>query len=154
MNNSEYLSRERLEEIKKELHGLTTDKRKEIAERLEYAKSMGDLSENSEYDDAKEQQSFLEEKIAKLEDIVRRAVIINKNKGDIIQIGCSVKIKKDGSGEIKEFQIVGQEEVDVNNGKISHQSPIGAALISKKKGDTATVMSPKGEIKYKIIEIL
>lgn len=153
MNNSEYLSKERLEEIENELEDLKTNKRKEIAERLEYAKSLGDLSENSEYKEAKEQQSFLEEKIARLEDIIRRAVIIIKHKGDIIRIGSSTEIKNLNSGDIKNFTIVGPEEVDIAGGKISNLSPLGSALVGRKKGETVSVVSPNGEVKYKIIEI-
>ncbi len=153
MDNSEYLSKERLKEIEEELEDLKTGKRKEIADRLEYAKSLGDLSENAEYKEAKEQQSFLEEKIARFEDIVRRAVIITGHKGDTVSIGSTVKVKKTDSGETKEYQIVGPEDVDVLNGKVSNQSPLGMALIGKKKGDTADAISPKGEIEYKIIKI-
>ena len=152
MDNSEYLSKERLREIEEELKDLKTNKRKEIADRLEYAKSLGDLSENAEYKEAKEQQSFLEEKIARFEDIIRRAVIITEHKGDTIEIGSSVKIKKTDSGDVKIYKIVGPEEVDILSGKISNQSPVGSALIGKKKGDTVTIESPKGKIEYKIIE--
>ncbi len=147
------MSKERLREIEEELKDLKTNKRKEIADRLEYAKSLGDLSENAEYKEAKEQQSFLEEKIARLEDIVRRAVIITEHKGDTIEIGSSVRIKRTDTGVEKQYQIVGPEEVDVLSGKISNHSPVGTALIGKKKGDSVSVESPKGKIEYKIIEI-
>ncbi len=153
MDNSEYLSKKRLEELKEELEDLKTNKRKEVAERLEYAKSLGDLSENSEYDEAQDQQSFLEERILRLEDIIRRAVVIKGHKGDKVGVGSSVKIKKIGSGEIREYKIVGPEEVDVSSGKISNQSPIGAALIGKKKNEEITAMGPNGELRYKIIDI-
>ncbi len=153
MDNSEYLSKERLKEIKEELEDLKTNKRKEVAERLEYAKSLGDLSENSEYDEAQDQQSFLEERILHLEDITRRAVVITGHKGDKVGIGSSVKIKKISSGETKEYKIVGPEEVDVSNGKISNHSPIGMALIGKKKGEEIKALGPNGELHYKIIDI-
>lgn len=153
MDNSEYLSKERLKEIEEELKDLKTNKRKEIADRLEYAKSLGDLSENAEYKEAKEQQSFLEEKIARYEDIVRRAVIIKAHKGDTVEIGSSVRIKRTDTGAEKQYQIVGPEEVDVLSGKISNQSPVGSALIGKKKGDIISVDSPKGKMEYKIITV-
>ena len=153
MDNSEYLSKERLREIEEELKDLKTNKRKEIADRLEYAKSLGDLSENAEYKEAKEQQSFLEEKIARFEDIVRRAVIITKQKGDIVRVGSSTRIKNLDSGDEKEYMIVGPEEVDIARGKISNLSPIGSALVGKKKGEIVSVISPNGEVKYKIVNI-
>ncbi len=152
-NNSEYLSKERLEEIEKQLENLKTNKRKEVAGRLEYAKSLGDLSENSEYKEAKEQQSFLEDKIAHFEDIIRRAVIIVKHKSDIVCIGSSVQVKKSGSEEIKEYRIVGPEETDIPGGKISNKSPLGSALLGRKKGEIFKIVSPNGEIQYKIIKI-
>ncbi|NOY35731.1 MAG: transcription elongation factor GreA [bacterium] len=152
-NNSEFLSKERFEEIKKELEDLKTNKRKEIADRLEYAKSMGDLSENAEYKEAKEALDMLEDRIAHLGDVVRRAVVIKTGDGDTVQLGCSVKIKKAGSGDIKEFRVVGPEEVDITKAKISNLSPMGAALMGRKKGDEFAVKSPNGEIKYKILDI-
>jgi len=154
ITNSEYLSKERLEEIKAELVDLKTNKRKEIAERLGYAKSLGDLSENAEYKEAKEALDMLEEKIARLDDIVRRAVIITKHKCDSVQIGCEVKIDSGKEDGVRIFQIVGPEEVDIAKGKLSNQSPIGVALMGKKKGDEIIVDSPSGKIKYKIIELL
>jgi len=152
-DNSEFLSKERLEEIKKELDDLKTNKRKEIAERLEYAKSLGDLSENAEYKEAKEALDMLEDRIAHLGDVVRRAVVIKSAGGDVVGLGCSVKIKKSGGDGVKELKVVGPEEVDITNNKISNLSPIGAALMGRKKGEEVSITSPNGEVKYKIIDI-
>ena len=151
MINSEYLSKEGLEKLKNELEYLKTDKRKEIADRLKHAKSLGDLSENAEYKETLEAMNFAEERIEKLEDIIKRAVIIEKSSGTSVQLGSAVKIKKETDGKICEYVLVGQEEADISLGKISNQSPLGGALMGKKKGDTVKVTTPGGEIKY-IIE--
>ena len=133
MINSEYLSKEGLEKLKNELEYLKTDKRKEIADRLKHAKSLGDLSENAEYKETLEAMSLAEDRIEKLEDIIKRAVVIEKGSGSSVQLGSSVKIRKETDGKICEYVLVGQEETDVSIGKISNQSPIGGALIGKKK---------------------
>ena len=153
MNNSEYLSQEGLEKLKKELEFLKTDKRKEIADRLKHAKSLGDLSENAEYKETLEAMNFAEERIEKLEDIIKRAVIIEKSSGTTVQLGSAVKIKKETDGKICEYVLVGQEEADISLGKISNQSPLGGALMGKKKGDTVKVVTPGGETKYAIENI-
>ena len=151
--NSEYLSKEGLEKLKKELESLKTDKRKEIADRLKHAKSLGDLSENAEYKETLEAMNLMEDRIEKLEDIIKRAVVIEKSSGTSVQLGSAVKIKKETDGKICEYVLVGQEEVDVSLGKISNQSPIGRALVGKKKGDKVKVATPGGEIKYTIENI-
>ena len=153
MINSEYLSKEGLEKLKKELEFLKTDKRKEIADRLKHAKSLGDLSENAEYKETLENMGFTEDRIEKLEDIIKRAVVIEKSSGSNVQLGSAVKIKKETDGKICEYVLVGQEEADISIGKISNQSPIGRALIGKKKGDMVKVATPGGEIKYTIESI-
>ena len=153
MNNSEYLSKEGLEKLKNELEYLKTDKRKEIAGRLKHAKSLGDLSENAEYKETLEAMGLIEDRIEKLEDIIKRAVVIKKSVGPNIQLGSVVKIKKETDGKICEYILVGQEEADVSIGKISNQSPLGNAIIGKKKGDTVKVATPSGEIKYTIENI-
>ena len=153
MNNSEYLSREGLEKLKKELEFLKTDKRKEIADRLKHAKSLGDLSENAEYKETLEAMSLAEERIEKLEDIIKRAVLIEKSSGLTVQLGSAVKIKKETDGKICEYVLVGQEEADISLGKISNQSPLGRALIGKKRGDMVKAVTPGGETKYTIENI-
>lgn len=158
MDNSEYLSEEGLKKIKDELEHLNTVKRKEIADRLEHAKSLGDLSENSEYKESKEALAFLEDRILKLEDIIRRTVIIKKSTGPKAQVGSTIIVQKEDPANHEEktcrYDIVGQEETDVLNGKISNQSPLGKALIGKKKGDSIIVDTPSGKVKYKITDLL
>jgi len=160
--DKEYLSKEGLEKIKKELEFLKTEKRKEIAEKLKFAKSLGDLSENAEYKETLENQTLVEDKIEKLEDIVNRAVIIERAGGSTVQLGSTVTLKKEGlpagqagnaAGKIYKYNIVGQEEADISAGKLSNQSPIGSALMGKKKGDIISARTPGGEIKYAIIDI-
>lgn len=149
---AEYLSKEKKAELQKELLEAKTTKRKEILEALEYAKSLGDLSENAEYHQAREDQGKLEERIQYLETLLEESLVIEKSDSDIVEIGSFVKVKK-SDGEEKEFTIVGQEEADFPNGKISHGSPIGEALMGKKKGDEIIVHTPKGDTKYKITKI-
>lgn len=151
--NSEYLSKEGLEKLKNELEFLKTDKRKEIANRLKHAKSLGDLSENAEYKETLEAMELAEDRIEKLEDIMKRAVVIEKSASSNAQLGSAVKIKKEADGKICEYVLVGQEEADISLGKISNQSPLGRALVGKKKGDKFKVATPGGEIKYIIEKI-
>jgi len=151
--NNEYLSKEGLEKLKNELESLKTDKRKEIADRLKHAKSLGDLSENAEYKETLEAMNLTEDRIEKLEDIIKRAVVIEKSSGSTVQLGSAVKIKKEIDGKICEYILVGQEETDISLGKISNQSPIGRALMGKGKGDKVKVLTPGGEINYMIENI-
>ena len=153
MNNNEYLSKEGLEKLKNELESLKTVKRKEIADRLKHAKSLGDLSENAEYKETLEAMNLMEDRIEKLEDIIKRAVVIEKGSGSSVQLGSAVKIKKEADGKICEYFLVGQEEADISLGKISNQSPIGRALMGKGKGDKVKVLTPGGEINYTIENI-
>ena len=156
MEEKEYLTEEHLVELKKEFEDLTTNKRQDIAQRLEFAKSLGDLSENSEYKDAKEEQFFLEAKIAHLERVIRNAVIISKKeKSDTAQLGSVVTVQKQGDGDNvkQEYRLVGSEEANVAEGKISNESPLGIEIIGKKKGGVVEIKAPSGKIKYKIIDI-
>ena len=150
----EYLSEQKLKELKKELEQLKTVKRKEIADSLEFAKSLGDLSENAEYIQAREDQANTEERIAKLEEILRTAVVVSKHHSNIVEVGSTVIVEKEGgSGTHQKYQIVGSEESDMGAGKISNTSPLGTALYGKKKGDVVSFKSPKGEVKYTIVGI-
>jgi len=153
MEEKQYLTKEKFEELEKELDFLKTTRRKEIAEKLEFAKSLGDLSENAEYQEARQDQAETEDRILTVESILSTAKIIHKSKGNTVRVGSVVVIKKEGDQNTFEYQIVGSEEADMAVGKISNISPIGAALIGKNKGDTVTYDTPKGEIKSKIIEI-
>lgn len=147
----QYLSPEGLEQHKKELEELKT-KRQEIAQRLEEAKALGDLSENNEYLQAREAQAFNEGKILELEQLLRDAVVIEKNKrNSIVQVGCTVQVKANGKSQ--QFMIVGSEEANPASGKISNESPLGKAFLGKKAGDAAEVETPGGRISYKIISI-
>ncbi|OIO47578.1 MAG: transcription elongation factor GreA [Parcubacteria group bacterium CG1_02_40_82] len=146
-----YLSKEGLEQIKKEVDELKL-KRQEIAQRLEESKALGDLSENMEYLQAKEAQAFNEGKILELEEVLKNAVVINKNGGNsIVQIGGTVEINC--QGEKQTFTIVGSEEANPAEGKISNESPLGKAFLGHKAGETVEVETPKGKATYKIISI-
>lgn len=149
-----YLSQEKYDELEKELQYLKQEKRKEIAENLEYAKSLGDLSENAEYHEAREAQANTEDRIKKLEDVLKNSEIVKERcKTDVVMIGCQVTVQRKGEDEAKTYTIVGSEESDMASGKISHDSPFGQAIMGKKKGDIFSYKSPKGEIEYKIISI-
>ena len=148
-----YLTEEKRASLELELETLKTEKRKEILEALEFAKSLGDLSENAEYHQAREEQGKLEERIASIENLLQNSEVVTKHRGGIIQVGTTVVVQKEGTKEKKTFSIVGSEEADVLAGKISNNSPLGQALIGKKKGDEAVLKSPKGEIVYTILSI-
>lgn len=147
-----YLSEEGLAELKKELEDLSLVKRREIAERIKEAKSLGDLSENAEYQEAKEAQAANEGRIAELEDLLRRAVLIKKRDGlERVWIGATVEVK---SGlKRQSFTIVGSEESDPERGLISNESPLGQAFLGKKIDEEVDVATPKGKVRYKIVAI-
>ena len=149
----EYLSAEKRKELEKELVHLKTVRRKEVADGLEFAKSLGDLSENAEYIQAREDQAGIEERITKLEQILKGAVTVSKHHSSAVEVGSTVVVEKRGGSGNQKFQIVGSEEVDMASGKISNTSPLGMALYGKKKGDMATFKSPKGIVEYTIVEI-
>lgn len=138
----------------KELEHLKTVRRSEIAKNLEYARSLGDLSENAEYQEARELQAATEERIRKLEDLVKRASIITDGKKkDVVSFGSTVSISKEGSEEAHEYKIVGSEEADMRLRKLSHLSPLGAALMGKKKGDVFTFETPNGKQTYTVEKV-
>lgn len=150
-----YVSANRLEEIKQELKELKNVKRKEIAKRIEEAKSLGDLSENAEYFEAREEQAFNEGKIKELEDLTREAVVIEEEKRGAktnVSVGDSIEVEQEG-GKRKDFTIVGSNEADPLNGKISNESPLGRALLGRIPGEEITTQTPSGTVKYKIIRI-
>ncbi len=148
------LTEEGLEKIKEELEHLKTKKRHEVASRLKEAIAQGDLSENSEYDAAKEEQAFIEARILTLDNMIRNAKIINNDgQKNIVMIGTKVTIQEIPDGEIETYTIVGSAESDPLMGKISNESPIGSELIGKKEGDIITVPAPVGTIQFKILEI-
>ncbi len=148
------LSQEKFDELVKELEHLKTVRRSEIAKNLEYARSLGDLSENAEYQEARELQAATEERIRKLEELVKRATIVTDGKKkDIVGFGSFVSIKKEGSDEAHEYKIVGSEEADMRERKLSHVSPLGAALMGKKKGDVFTFETPNGKQTYSVSKV-
>ncbi|MEK7118228.1 MAG: transcription elongation factor GreA [Patescibacteria group bacterium] len=148
----EYLSREKQEKLSEELNFLTSVRRKEIAESLEAAKSLGDLSENAEYHSAREAQADVEERITTLEEILKNAVIVGgKHKTDTVGIGSTVTIRRDSN--TMTYTIVGSEETDVVGGKISNKSPLGEGMIGKSRGDRFTCITPSGECECEILEI-
>ncbi|HHV26551.1 transcription elongation factor GreA [Anaerosalibacter bizertensis] len=150
-----FLTMEGLKKLEDELDELKTVRRKEIAERIKEALAFGDISENAEYDEAKNEQAQLEERIAKLEALLRNAKIIDEEdiSTDNVSIGSRVKVKDLEYDEEIEYTIVGSAEADPYEGKISNESPVGKALIGGKSGDTVEVKVPDGIIKYEILEI-
>lgn len=149
---AKYFTKKGLEKLEKELDFLKKNKRKEISERIRQAASFGDLKENAAYDDAKDAQAFLEGRILELEEAIRSAMIVDESeKTGKVQIGSIIKVSSN-DGEEK-FQIVLQEEVNVMEGKISYQSPLGSSFLGKRNGETVKIETPSGEKVYKIIEI-
>jgi len=147
-----YLTQDGLEKLKNELAELVKTKRPAVAQRIKDARDMGDISENAEYDAARQEQAFVEGRIAELEDLVKSAVVIDEKTGtDEVRVGSKVTVKLDGGEET--FHIVGAQEADPMENKISHESPLGASLVGKKIGDTFEVEAPIGKLTYKIIKI-
>jgi len=148
------VSQEKFDEMVKELDELKTVRRTEIAKNLEFARSLGDLSENAEYQEARELQAATEERIRKLEELVKNAKIVTDGKKkDVVGFGSKVSIKKDGAPEIHEYTIVGSEEADMRERKLSHLSPLGAALMGKKRGEEFTFETPSGKQAYSIEKV-
>jgi len=149
------LTKEGYDKIVAELDDLITVKRKEVAERIKEAISYGDISENSEYDSAKNEQAELEDRINKLENMIRKAKIIDEKEisNDWVSVGLKVKVLEKGSGEISEYTIVGSTEADPFEGKISNESLVGSSLLGKKKNDEVEIHVPDGVFVYKIMDI-
>ena len=146
-----YLTQEGLEKIKKELDELKTTRRKEVAERIEKAKEMGDLSENAEYAEAKDEQAFIEGRISELKNVLSNCIVSNGKSEGFVGMNSVVKVKS--NGEEREFTIVGFNEADPSAGKISNESPLGQAFFGRKKGEKVTCATPKGEVEYEILEV-
>lgn len=154
MTEETMVSQEKFDEMVKELDTLKTVRRTEIAKNLEYARSLGDLSENAEYQEARELQAATEERIRRLEELVKRAKIVTDGKKkDVVGFGSVVVIKKEGGGDTHEYTIVGSEEADMRAHKLSHVSPLGAALMGKKKGEVFTFETPNGKQTYSIEKV-
>jgi len=153
MVKGNYLTQEGEAKLKAELADLKGPKREELAARLHSAIQMGDLSENADYHKAKEDQGFLEGRIQELEAILRNTVIIEESTSkDVISIGSHVTIQEEGF-DPETYHLVGPTEADPRKGRISHESPIGSALMGKKVGDTAEAEPPGGKITFKILKI-
>ena len=145
------LTPEGLNKLQTELDYLKNTKRKEVSERIKTAKEFGDLSENAEYQEAKDEQAFVEGQILELESIVKTAVMADKQDNGVAQVGSHIKVEKDG--QTSEFTIVGSTEADPIHGKISVESPLGEALLNRKIDEEFEIELPVGLVKYKIIEI-
>ena len=147
----EYLTQEKFDEFTKELAVLKGTRRKEVAQSLEYAKSLGDLAENAEYHEARDVQATVEDRIAKLEDLLKNATIVSAVHGSVVNVGSIVTVEKEGKKFT--YSIVGSEEADVVGNKISVKSPFGQAIIGKKKGESFSFKAPNGDLSYSLLEI-
>ncbi|MHB8660932.1 MAG: transcription elongation factor GreA [Minisyncoccota bacterium] len=149
-----FVSQEKFDEMVKELEHLKTVRRTEIAKNLEYARSLGDLSENAEYQEARDLQAATEERIKKLEELVKfTKIFTDGKKKNEVGFNSKVSIKKEGDASVHEYIIVGSEEADMRVKKLSHVSPLGAALMGKKKGDVFTFETPSGKQTYTIEKV-
>ncbi len=149
----EYLTKKKYDELVAELKELKNVKRKQVAEALDYARDLGDLSENAEYHEARAQQADIEERISKLEEILKNAIVVEEKHGDHAVIGSTVVVEKINGTKKMTLMIVGSAESDLASGKISNRSPIGAAVLGKKKGETFSFNSPSGKMEYKVVEV-
>jgi len=152
-DTKEYLTQEKYDELTKELEYLKTVKRKEVAEHLEYAKSLGDLSENAEYHEAREEQANVEDRIGKLEAMLKSAVIMELRHSEAVDIGSTVTLQKEAAKDTVTYKIVGSEEADLAQSKLSINSPLGQALLRKKKGEKLTAKTPSGNVSYTVVHI-
>ena len=141
--------------LKEEIEHLSTVKRREVAERIKQAREFGDIAENSEYDDAKNEQAMLEHRIATLEERLKNARVIAKNEitTDVVSVGTRVRLRDVDAKETIEYTIVGSAEANPAEQKLSNESPVGKAIIGRKKGETVDVTAPRGSLKYKIMDI-
>jgi len=149
------LTPEGYERLKQEIEELSTTKRREVAERIRIAREFGDIAENAEYDDAKNEQMLLEHRIATLEERMRDARVIDKKSvpKDVVSVGATVRLRDVDAKQTVEYHIVGSAEANPSENKLSNESPVGKAIIGKKKGETVEVAAPRGKMKFKILEI-
>lgn len=148
-----YLTKEKFEELKAELHELETVKRKEIAEKLEHARSLGDLSENAEYHDARNAQGEVESRINYLTEFLKNVDIVTKHHSEVVEAGSTVTLQKKNSKDKTKYQVVSSEEADITENKISYESPMGEAMMGKSKGDKFSFETPKGAVEYTVVDI-
>ena len=149
------LTPEGYEKLKQEIEHLSTEKRREVADRIRVAREFGDIAENSEYDDAKNEQALLEHRIATLEErlIAARVIDAGEITSDAVSVGTKVRLKDMDANETIEYHIVGSAEANPAEHRLSNESPVGKAIIGKKKGDVVEVAAPRGSLKFKILEI-
>ncbi len=149
------LTSEGYEKLKQEIEYLSNDKRREVADRIRVAREFGDIAENSEYDDAKNEQALLEHRIAQLEERLRNARVISKKEisSDVVSIGSRVRLRDVDAKETIEYHIVGSAEANPSENKLSNESPVGRAIMGRKKGEVVEVMAPRGALKFKILDI-
>jgi len=149
-----YITKEKKKELEQELIQLESVERKKILESLETAKALGDLSENAEYHQSREDQAKLEDRISEIKQILKLSIVISKTKNSgTVQIGSTVSLKKEGENHKVVYQIVGSAEAEMSEGKISNESPIGQVVLGKVKNDIVLVKGPNRVIKYKILDI-
>lgn len=155
LEKSYYMTQEGKDKLDEELHHLKTEKRQEVVERIKIARDFGDLSENSEYDAAKDEQAFVETRIAQVENMIRNAVIIENDNDnpDIVGLGKSVTFIELPDGEEETYKIVGSAEADPFEGKISNDSPMAKSLLGHEKGTEVAVVTPGGDIQVKIVSV-
>ncbi len=156
MARESLITPEGLEKLKEELDELSTVRRREVAERIKDAREFGDIAENSEYDDAKNEQAMLEQKIAQMEERIRRATVVEAKDIDTsaVSVGVKVHVKDEKTGDSRKFQIVGSAESNLAEGRLSHESPIGRALMGHKRNEVVVVEVPRGpKRKLKITKI-
>ncbi|MBP7832128.1 MAG: transcription elongation factor GreA [Candidatus Pacebacteria bacterium] len=149
----DYISKEKKVALEAELKELITVKRKEVIEAVEYAKSLGDLSENAEYHSAREAQGKLQTRIEEIEEVLRSSTVVERKGGNLVDIGATVIVQKVADKSERTLTLVGAEEADMGAGKLSHKSPLGIALMGAKVGETVSFETPAGKTEYKIISI-
>ena len=157
MAEVEHLTKEGFEKLKQELETLKTEKRKEISEKIKVARSFGDLSENSEYEEAKNEQAIVEARIVRIESMLKNVKIIDQNEisSDVISVGSTIKVENLNSGKVNVYKIVGTSESNPREGRISDISPVGKTLLGHKAGEKVPVKSPMGGvIEYRVLEIV
>ena len=149
------LTREGYEKLSREIEFLSTDKRRQVADRIRVAREFGDISENAEYDDAKNEQMLLEHRIATLEERLKAARVIEASdvSSDVVSIGSRVKLKDMDANETVEYHIVGSAEANPAEYRLSNESPVGKAILGHKKGEVVEVAAPRGSLKFKIVAI-
>jgi len=149
------LTPEGYEELRQRIEYLSTEKRREVAERIRVAREFGDIAENAEYDDAKNEQALLEHQIATLEERFRSARVLAKGdvKKDEVSVGSKVKLKDMETNKTVEYRIVGSAEANPAESKLSNESPVGKAILGRKKGEVVEVSAPRGALKFKILDI-